>query len=141
MSAVLRWLFTMLAVALAAYLLEGIHYESLTALAFGALVLGILNAILRPVLTLLSLPLVVVTLGLFLLIINAFMLWLTGVIVPGFEVVGFGTALLGGLIISIVNLFTGKSSGGKGGGRTRKSQPPRKPRSGPPPGKGPVIDI
>lgn len=141
MSAVLRWVFTMLAVALAAYLLEGIRYESFTALAFGALVLGILNAILRPVLTLLSLPLVVVTLGLFLLIINAFMLWLTGVIVPGFEVVGFGTALLGGLIISIVNLFTGKSSGGKGGGRTRKDQPPRKPRSGPPPGKGPVIDI
>lgn len=130
----------MLAVALAAYLLAGISYESWTALAFAALVLGILNAVLRPVLMILSLPFIIVTLGLFLLVINAVTLWLTGVIVPGFDVNGFGTAFLGGLIISLVNLFTGEKKSNvrvKASGRKRKDNR----RSGPPPGKGPVIDI
>lgn len=132
----------MLAVALAAYLLAGISYENWQALAFAALVLGILNAILRPVLMILSLPFIIVTLGLFLLVINAVTLWLTGIIVPGFEVSGFGTAFLGGLIISLVNLFTGERKSKvrvQGQGRNRKRKDNR--RSGPPPGKGPVIDI
>jgi putative membrane protein len=139
-NALLRWLLSMLAVALAAYLLDGISYESLISLAFAALVLGILNAILRPVLMILSLPFIIVTLGLFLLVINALTLWLTGLIVPGFEVVGFWTALLGGLIISLVNLFTGEKKS-KVEVKTRGRKPKDDRRSGPPPGKGPVIDI
>jgi putative membrane protein len=130
----------MLAVALAAYLLDGISYQSLTALAFAALVLGILNAVLRPVLMVLSLPFIIVTLGLFLLVINAVTLWLTGLIVPGFEVSGFWAAFLGGLIISLVNVFTGEKKS-KVEVRSNKRKRKDKRRPGPPPGKGPVIDI
>lgn len=74
-----------------------------TPLIFAALVLGLINAIVRPVLVILTLPLTLVTLGLFLFILNAFCLWLTSRLVPGFEVQTFGSALLGALVISVVS--------------------------------------
>ena len=67
------------------------------------LVLAIVNAVVRPVLKVLTLPLTLLTLGLFLLVLNAFCLWLTSVIVPGFDVQGFRAALLGALVISVVS--------------------------------------
>jgi uncharacterized membrane protein YvlD (DUF360 family) len=88
----------------------------------------------------LSLPFIIVTLGLFLLVINAVTLWLTGLIVPGFEVSGFWAAFLGGLIISLVNVFTGEKKS-KVEVRSNKRKRKDKRRPGPPPGKGPVIDI
>lgn len=98
----IRWLVTTIAVAVATHL-TGMRYDSLSALIGAALLLGIINALVRPVLLLLSLPFILVTLGLFILVVNAVLLWIVGSIVPGFHVESFGTAFFGALIISIVS--------------------------------------
>lgn len=72
-----------------------------------ALLLAIINSAIRPVLLLLSLPFIVVTLGLFILVLNALILWVAGGVVPGFHVNGFGNALFGSIIVSIVNSALG----------------------------------
>jgi len=144
MNMLLRWLLTMLSVWVAAYFLDGITYDGWQALAIAALVLGILNAIIKPILTLLSLPILLLTLGLFLLVINAVILKLTAFLVPGFEVAGFWTAVGGAFIISIVNLFTGNNKVKKKANmkvKTNINRPPRGNSQKPPEGKGPVIDI
>ena len=97
-----RWLVTTIAVAAAAPL-TGMRYDSFSALLGAALLLGIINALVRPVLLLLSLPFILVTLGFFILVVNAILLWVVGSIVPGFHVESFGTAFFGALIISIVS--------------------------------------
>jgi len=99
----IRWLILTVAILAAAYLLEGIHVSGFWAAFLAASVLGILNAILRPVLILLTLPLNILTLGLFTFLINAFILKLASGVIPGFEIDGFWTAVFGSLIISIVN--------------------------------------
>jgi putative membrane protein len=99
----IRWLILTLAILSAAYLLEGIHVQGFWTAVFAASALGILNAVLRPILILLTLPLNLVTLGLFTFLINAFILKLASDIIPGFEIDSFWTALFGSLIISIVN--------------------------------------
>lgn len=134
----------MVTVWVAAALIPGISYDGWQALAIAALVLGILNAILRPILMLLSLPLLLLTLGVFLLVINALVLKLTAWIVPGFEVVGFWSAVGGALIISIINVFAGKgvkthSSVSVNSNMRRSKSDHRGPK--PPPGKGPIIDV
>lgn len=103
----LRWLINTIAVAVAAHL-PGIHYTGLPALGLAALLLGVVNAIVRPLLLLLSLPLIIVTLGLFIFVVNGFSLWLVSVLVPGFEVHSFGSALLGALVISVVSWALGR---------------------------------
>jgi putative membrane protein len=86
---------------LVAKLVPGIEIDGcLTALVAG-LVLGVVNALLRPFLVLLTLPITVLTLGVFLLVINALLLWLAAAIVPGFRVRGFGPAFLGAVLLSI----------------------------------------
>lgn len=112
---VIRWLCTTVAVAVAVKL-TGMRAESWTALAGTAFFLGIINALVRPVLLLLSLPFIVVTLGLFILVVNALMLWLAGGLVPGFVVGGFGNAFFGAIIVSIVSwamslFFRGRDGG------------------------------
>ena len=98
-----RWLITTIAVATAVPLC-GIKVESLGSLIGAALLLGIVNAFVRPVLLLLSLPLILVTMGFFILVINALMLKLVGELVPGFDVpAGFGSAFFGAIIVSIVS--------------------------------------
>jgi putative membrane protein len=87
----------------AAQLVPGIAITGLTPLILAALVLGLINAIVRPILVILTLPLTLLTLGLFLFVLNAFCLWLTSRLVPGFEVHTFAAALLGALVISIVS--------------------------------------
>jgi putative membrane protein len=87
----------------AAQLVPGFVIAGVTPLVLAALVLGLVNAIVRPVLVILTLPLTLVTLGLFLFVLNAFCLWLTSRLVPGFEVQTFGSALLGALVISVVS--------------------------------------
>ena len=90
-------------ILLAASIVPGLAVRSVTSALVAGLVLGIINAIVRPVLLILTLPLTLVTLGLFLLVLNAFCLWLTSVFVPGLEVHGFWAALLGALLISLVS--------------------------------------
>jgi len=98
----IRWLCTSIAVAVAVQLTP-MDAESVTALVCTALLLGIINAFIRPVLLLLSLPFILVTLGFFILVINALMLKLAAGIVPGFHAGGFWSAFFGALIISLVN--------------------------------------
>ncbi len=107
----IRWFVTGLAIMLASYLLPGIQIESTTALIMAALVLGLLNTVVRPILIILTLPITLVTLGIFLLAVNAVTLWLAAKIVPGFEIVGASyiwTALLITIISWLLNMFIRK---------------------------------
>jgi len=106
-SILIRWLVTTLAVWVAVELVPGLEYDRWQALVMAALVLGILNTFVKPLLTLISIPLIVVTLGLFLIIINAALLKLTAWLVPGFFVADWLSAFLGSIIISIVTFFFG----------------------------------
>ena len=99
----IRWLILTAAILSAAYLINGIEVRDFLSAFLAAAVLGILNAIFRPLLILLTLPLNILSLGLFTFVINAFLLKLASGVIPGFEVHGFWTALFGALIITIVN--------------------------------------
>lgn len=136
----LRCLVLTLAVFLAAQIVPGISYDTLTSLVIAGLVLGILNTFLKPILTFLSLPFILVTLGLFLVVVNAVTLKLTDLLVPGFHVKGFWAALLGALIISVVNLFFGKNSNPKKTSSSFRVQVPSKSKASVH-DKGDVIDI
>ena len=103
MGFLLRLVVNAAALWVAAQLVPGIVVSGLTPLLLAALVLGLINAIVRPILIILTLPLTLLTLGLFIFVLNAFCLWLTSRIVPGFMVQTFGTALLGALVVSIVS--------------------------------------
>ena len=138
-----RWLITTLAVLVAVHIVPGIHFKEngLWWTPFvTALVLGILNAFIRPIMMLLALPLLIFTLGLFTLVINALLLYLVGVILrPHFIVETFWSAFLGSLIISIVsvalNVLTG--SGNTQVTFRHRQRPPDSDRDG----GGPVIDV
>jgi putative membrane protein len=84
----------------------GIHTNGFGAALLAALIFGIVNAIIRPIVLLLTLPLTVITLGLFVIIVNALMFWLATWIAPGFKVDGFTPALIGGIIMAIVGIIT-----------------------------------
>ncbi|NEX14285.1 MAG: phage holin family protein [Prosthecochloris sp.] len=99
----LGWLINALSVYATATLLGGIYIKSFWAALLVALVLGLINAIVKPILVFFSIPFIIVTLGLFLLIINALMLMLAAALVDGFAVSSFGWALLGSLVISLVS--------------------------------------
>ena len=103
MGFLLRLIVNAAALWVAAQLVRGIVVAGLTPLLLAALVLGLINAIVRPVLVILTLPLTLLTLGLFIFVLNAFCLWLTSRLVPGFDVQTFGSALLGALVVSIVS--------------------------------------
>ncbi len=103
MGLLLRWLILTVAIMAAAYLFAGIHVTGFGAALFAALILGILNAFFRPILLILTLPINVLTLGLFTFVINALLLMMTSGVIGGLEVSGFGSALLGSLIISLVS--------------------------------------
>jgi putative membrane protein len=99
----IRWLILTLAILAAAYLLEGIEVSSFFSAFFAAAVLGILNAFFRPVLILLTLPINLLTLGLFTFVVNALILMLTSGITSGFHVQGFWSAVFGSLVISVIS--------------------------------------
>ena len=103
MGFLLRLIVNAAALWVAAQLVPGIVVAGLTPLLLAALVLGLINAVVRPILLVMTLPLTLLTLGLFIFVLNAFCLWLTSRIVPGFEVQTFGSALLGALVVSIVS--------------------------------------
>ena len=98
-----RWLILTLAVLLTAYLMDGIHVSGFFSAFFAAAVLGILNALFRPVLLILTLPINILTLGFFTFVINAALLKMASGIIPGFEVRGFWTAVFGSLLISVIS--------------------------------------
>ena len=103
MGFLIRAIVNAVAIWLATQIVPGIATRSTTALVAAALVLGLINALVRPVLLILTLPLTLVTLGLFLFVLNAVCLWLTSAIVPGFEVRGFWSAFGGALIVSALS--------------------------------------
>lgn len=100
---ILRWLTLTAAIMLASYLLDGILIDSFLSAVAAAAVLGILNAFLRPIALILTLPINVFSLGLFTFIINAMMLKMASGLIDGFEIHGFWTAVFGALIISLVS--------------------------------------
>ena len=107
----IHWLVIALALWVTAYILPGVHVGSYQALAIAAVVLGLVNALIRPILTILTLPITVLTLGLFYLLVNGFTFLLASKMVPEFQVDGYWWAVLGAIVVSIVSSFVGAFSG------------------------------
>ncbi|MBH9551822.1 phage holin family protein [Inhella gelatinilytica] len=105
MKLLLRWLLLALALLLVAHVAPGIEVNHLGAALVAAAVLGLFNTLLRPVLVVLTLPITIVTLGLFLFVINALLFWATASVLDGFSVANFGAALLGSLMYSVLGLL------------------------------------
>ena len=99
----LHWLVTAIALGAAAYVVPGIHITSGPVLIIAALVLGFVNAIVRPVLVVLTLPLTVLTLGIFFFIVNGAAFGLAAALVPGFTVASLGSAILGAVVVALVS--------------------------------------
>ena len=104
MKMLARWLLLALALLLVAHLYPGVVVKSFTSALIAAAVLGLFNTLLRPVLVLLTLPVTVVSLGLFLFVINALMFWAAAGVLDGFAVTGFWAALIGSLIYSLCGM-------------------------------------
>lgn len=134
-----RWLVTAAGVMVASQLVSGISYGNFAGLLTASLLLGIFNAFLRPIMLILSLPLLIMTLGLFTFVVNALLLLLVGNIVKSFYVAGFWSAFWGGVVISIVS-FVANGLIGKPVKRPEASES-SPPNRKPPPGSGPIIDV
>ena len=104
MKLILKWLLSAAALLLVAYVYPGVQVQSFTAALLAAFIIGLLNIVVRPVLVLLTLPVTVVTLGLFLFVINALLFWAAASVLDGFQVGGFVAALIGSLIYSVIGL-------------------------------------
>jgi putative membrane protein len=132
------WVINTLAVALAVLILRGhIHCDRNEDLLLASLLLGILNAFVRPILMLIALPLLIFTLGLFTFVINALLLYFVGVLLaPHFQVDSFGYAFLGSLIISVISLALNILTGNSRAAVVRRRPPGDKND-----GNGPVIDV
>jgi putative membrane protein len=98
-NAVALWVVTLLNI--------GIHADTTTALIIASIVLGIVNAIIRPIMLLLSLPFIIVTLGLFVLVVNGIAVWLVGLVVPGFHVDSLWAGILGAIILAVISWIVG----------------------------------
>ena len=106
LSLLARWVVNAAALLLVAYLYPGVAVTSFAAAMIAALVLGLVNALIRPLLVILTLPVTLLTLGLFLFVINALLFWLVAEIVQGFRVTGFVAALVGSILYSLITLVT-----------------------------------
>jgi putative membrane protein len=104
MKLIVRWMLLATALLLVAHLYPGVTVASFGAALTAALVLGLLNTLVRPVLVLLTFPVTLVTLGLFLFVINALMFWAAAELIGGFNVTGFGAALIGSVIYSLSSM-------------------------------------
>lgn len=107
---IINWLISTLAILIAAYIIPGIHVEGFFSALVTALVLGLINAFIKPIIIILTLPINILTLGLFTLVVNAALILLTSAIVPGFTVDGFFWALLFSIALSLVNFALSKIS-------------------------------
>jgi putative membrane protein len=106
MHLLLRWLIYALAIMLLTYIVPGISVRSFYSALIAALILGLVNAVIRPLVILLTLPVNILTLGLFTLVINALMLWFVATVVKGFDIKNFLAAFLGALILWVVGWIT-----------------------------------
>ena len=106
MSLIIRWFINALALMLVAYLYSGVQVTGIIPALIAALVLGLVNAVIRPVLVILTLPVTLLTLGLFIFVINALLFWLVAEIVKGFTVTSFSAALIGSLMYSVITILT-----------------------------------
>ena len=132
-----RWLINTVAVLVATHVVPGIHYRKWYDLLITTLILGILNTFVRPIIVILSLPLVVLTLGLFTLVINALLLMVVSWLMrPAFSVESFGQALLGALVIFLISLALHSLTGMRVEVRARRDR--NKPDDK---DDGPVIDV
>jgi putative membrane protein len=104
MVLILRWLLAACALLLVTYLYDGVQVRSFPAALIAAAVIGLFYMVLRPVLVILTLPVTLITLGLFLFVINALLFWAAASVLGGFHVAGFWAALLGSLIYSAIML-------------------------------------
>jgi putative membrane protein len=105
MKLLFSWLLAACALLLVAYLYPGVQVQSLGSALIAAFVIGLFNMVLRPVLVILTLPVTLITLGLFLFVINALLFWAAASLLDGFHVSGFGAALLGSVIYSVLMLM------------------------------------
>lgn len=105
MRILIKWLVTTAAILISAYFLPGVSVRSLGAALVTAFVLGLINAVIRPILLIFTFPLTILTLGLFIFVLNALLVLLTSAIVPGFHVAGFGWALIFSLLFSVVSFI------------------------------------
>jgi putative membrane protein len=105
MKLIVKWLLSAAALLAVAYLYSGVQISSFSAALIAAFLIGLFNTVLRPVLVVLTLPVTVLSLGLFLFVINALMFWSAAGMLPGFHVTGFGAALLGSLIYSALGII------------------------------------
>ena len=103
MNLILVWILNAVALLVVAYLLPGISVASFGSALIAALVLGLVNMLVKPVLVLLTLPITIVTLGLFLIVLNALLFWFVGTILRGFQVTGFWWAVGGAILYSIIS--------------------------------------
>ena len=108
MGLVLNWLASAVVIVIAAYILPGVHVASFWTALLVALVLGILNLFVKPLIILLTLPITLLTFGLFLLVINALLILIAGSIVPGFTVDGFWWAFFFSVLVSAINMVTAR---------------------------------
>ncbi len=104
MKIIVRWLLLAAALLLVAHLCPGVTVSNFRSALVAAFVLGLLNTLLRPVLVLLTLPVTVLTLGLFLFVINALLFYFAASLLDGFQVAGFGAALVGSLVYSLCGM-------------------------------------
>ncbi|MEB3340354.1 phage holin family protein [Okeania sp.] len=104
----LTWLMATISLSITAFIVPGLRVDSIPAAAVAAIVLGLVNAIVKPILTILTLPLTILTLGLFLLVVNGISLSLAGYFTPGLEVAGFWPAVIGAIVLSLVSSFISK---------------------------------
>ena len=112
MRLLLKWLLSAASLLFVAYVYSGVEVKSFTSALIAAFVIGLFNVVLRPLLVVLTLPVTIVTVGLFLFVINALMFWAAASVLSGFHVAGFGAALLGSLIYSLLGLLIESALGG-----------------------------
>ncbi len=112
MRLVIKWLLSALALLAVTYVYSGVQVTSFTSALIAAAVIGLLNMIVRPVLVVLTLPVTIVTLGLFLFVINALLFWAASGLLAGFQVSGFLAALIGSLLYSLLGLVIEAALGG-----------------------------
>jgi putative membrane protein len=108
MHFLVKWVIYTLAIGIAAYILPGVRLDGIFAALVTAMILGLVNGIIRPVLFIFTLPLTILSLGLFMFVLNALMVLLTAAVVPGFHVAGFWWAMLFSLVLSILMFLLGE---------------------------------
>jgi putative membrane protein len=101
----LHLVLTAIALIVVANLVSGVAVGGLVPALIAALILGLVNAVVKPIMVVLTLPLTIITLGLFIFVVNALMFWLASVFVPDFQVTGFVPALLGSLLLTVLNVL------------------------------------